>query len=205
MNALGRSAASKKNGRYLHSKKGNTSTKAEAVVSTRQPRWYSPEDVKKPIPSRKSNKKPTKLRSNITPGTVLIVLAGRFRGKRVVFLKQLESGLLLVTGPYKINGVPLRRINQAYVISTSTKIQVPSVDITDEFFARTKTASNKGSEEFFGDDSQKKAPVSDARKAAQAKVDGAVMKAVNACPTLKAYLNAKFSLTKNDRPHEMSF
>ena len=151
---------------------------------------------------------PPRVRKSITPGTVLILLAGRFRGKRVVCLKALESGLLLVSGPYKINGVPLRRVNQAYVIATSTKVDVSGVDVSsinDEYFARSKDSSTEGEAEFFMGDAPKPAVVSDQRKADQKKVDDALLKAVGAVDMMEAYLAAQFSLHPSDKPHLMKF
>lgn len=177
--------------------------KSTAAASTGK--YYPADDIKTPLKSRKGKKNAPKVRSSIAPGTVLILLAGRFRGKRVVALKVLESGLVLVSGPYKVNGVPLRRVSPAYVIATSTKVDVSSVDVSsfnDAYFARVNSSEE---EEFFAGDAPKPAIVSDERKADQKKVDAALLKAVEAVPLLKAYLGAKFSLRNNDKPHKMVF
>merc|ERR1712194_602740 len=178
---------------------------------TATPRYYAPEDAPKGkinvgVVTRKKN--PPRIRKSITPGTVCILLSGRFRGKRVVCLKALESGLLLVTGPYKINGVPIRRVNQAYVIGTSSKIDVSGVDVSnidDAYFERVSSNNDEGEDEFFANDDAKTAIVSDQRKADQKKVDSDVLKAVDATPLMKNYLGSKFSLKKHDRPHKMIF
>ena len=166
--------------------------------------WYPADDAKKTI--KRHTPKAPKARSSLVPGTVLILLAGRFRGKRVVFLKQLKSGLLAVTGPYKINGVPVKRVNQVYTISTSTKVDVSGVKldaITDETFKKTAKPSNTKSQKFFAENAPKVA-TSDARKKLQKEVDTAILGKVKDT-MVKKYLNARFSLTKNDAPHAMKF
>lgn len=158
-------------------------------------------------PTYKVKQNPPRIRESITPGTVLIILAGRFRGKRVVFLKALASGLLLVTGPYKINGVPLRRVNQTYVIATSTKVDISGVNvdkIDDTYFGRSKDAP-KGEEEFFEGDAPKAAIVSDERKKDQQTVDAALLKTIAGVDMLEGYLAAHFTLSSNDKPHLMKF
>ncbi|XP_049379372.1 60S ribosomal protein L6-like [Solanum stenotomum] len=198
-------AIKKKNGGALpvHSKKP-----AVAPAAEKAPKFYPADDVKKPLVN-KHKPKPTKLRSSITPGTVLIILAGRFKGKRVVFLKQLVSGLLLVTGPFKFNGVPLRRVNQAYVIGTSTKVDISGVSvdkIDDKYFAKqAEKKQKKGEGEFFEEKKEEKNVLPQEKKDDQKAVDAALIKAIEAVPELKGYLSARFSLKSGMKPHELVF
>ena len=74
-----------------------TTAASTAANSIHTSRFYAADDVKLPLRKKGAPKKQV-LRKSLAPGTVVILLAGRFRGKRVVLLKQLDSGLLLVTG-----------------------------------------------------------------------------------------------------------
>ena len=130
--------------------------KDEAKQYKQSKNWYPTTDSKVHFKRSLKKVRQTNLK-NITPGQVLILLSGRFRGRRVVFLKQLPTGLLLVTGPYKVNGVPLKRVNRAYVLATRTKVNLPNLPgldkITDDFFT---TRVNVKRTDFFEDPAKKR-------------------------------------------------
>ncbi|CAL5222236.1 g4570 [Coccomyxa viridis] len=197
-------AIKKKNGGKfpVHEKKEKA-----AEPESKGPRFYPADDVKKPL-RRRGAPKAAKLRASLTPGTVVILLAGRFKGKRAIFLKQLESGLLLVTGPFVVNGVPLKRVNQAYVIATSTKVELKGSDVSkledSHFKAADKPKEKKGEEGFFKKDTEpEEKELSKEYIERQKTVDEALVKALS--PELKGYLGARFTLHAGDRPHLMKF
>jgi len=153
-----------------------------------------------------------RLRPSLTPGTVLIILVGPHKGKRVVFLKQLSSGLLMVTGPYKYNGYPLRRINQNYVIGTSTKIDLSGIQIpenlTDDYFRRCKKHNKKSTDADIFSSKKQEYEVSEQRKTDQKIVDDLLCSAIKKRDDkafLKQYLKNVFFLRKNEFPHNMIF
>merc|ERR1711862_709336 len=151
---------------------------------------------------KKTAQKGAKLKKSLSPGQVLILLAGRFRGRRVVFLKQLETGLLLVTGPYAVNGVPLKRVNQRYCIATSTSVDLKGAKLDQVTDARWKSETKKAKkseESFFAAQKRESTGMAEGSKADQKKLDEPIVKGLAA--DVKAYLKGRFSLTARQYPH----
>ncbi|KAG5494256.1 hypothetical protein GH5_02249 [Leishmania sp. Ghana 2012 LV757] len=185
--------------------------------------------IKRKAAKKVSRKSPeyTTLRKSCAPGAIAIILAGRFRGRRAVILKQLpHNGPLVVSGPMKYNGVPIRRIDSRYVIATSTKVDISSVDtsaITPEVFQRPKAEKPAKSEaDFMGDKqkakaekaakktskAEKKTVVSDARAQLQKKIDAALIAAIKKDAQGKekaGYLRSVFTVKPGDTPHRWNW
>jgi large subunit ribosomal protein L6e len=214
INALGRSKTYKRRGLFKVKEKngGKFPVHAKAApaaeAKAKAPKFYPAEDAPKPLHKKKTRGGAAGVRASITPGTVLILLVGRFKGKRVVFLKQLPSGLLLVTGPYAVNGVPARRVNAAFVIATSTRVNVDGIAtdaFTDAFFAKPAKdrSKSKSAEEFFAAPGAAAKELPAGYLAAQAALDAALKAKLNEETT--GYLNNLFTLRAGDKPHHMRF
>ena len=189
-------------------------TKREVTVFPKLSRKISTEPVRRRATNTRTTTNAPRVRASITAGTVLIILAGKYAGKRVVFLKSLESGLLLVTGPYKLNGVPITRVNQRYVIATSTKVDISKVSVPEKlndvyFKKEKKTVSRKPTVEteslLVKKEPEAKKTVTDEFKQFQQSVDESILAAVSKVKYLEGYLGSLFSLRKGQNPHEMKF
>jgi len=191
---------------------GERNGKERLVRTKRFPRYYPTEERPKnfSVKRKKFSSHPRRFRSTLTPGTVVILVAGKHAGKRAVVVKHLSSGLLLVNGPHKLNGVPLRRVNQIYVIGTSTKLDLSSAkfdNLDDKFFKRVRPAKKNAEKDIF-DSKKEKSQLSEERRQAQRDTDSAILQAIKAnsdSRLLRQYLKSRFQLWNGVLPHKLKF
>nr|CAH0106450.1 unnamed protein product [Daphnia galeata] len=187
--------------------------KGTRVVSLKKrPNNYPCKNHSKPKSKVQKKHGAPKVRKSLQPGTILILLAGVHRGKRVVLLKALKSGLLLVTGPYKINRVPIRRVHQNFVIATSTRLDISKVKIPDTiddaYFRRKREKRAKKAEGDIFAKKKKTYKASATRKADQITVDRQLLRAIRPNPDRKIllkYLKSRFGLSTGQYPHTLKF
>ncbi|ETO26598.1 hypothetical protein RFI_10539 [Reticulomyxa filosa] len=217
-------ARAKFKGRRPHDKKD-----PRGVTKVIKNRWY-PFQITR---VKRGVNNPTKLRHGLKPGTVVILLTGPYRGRRVVFLKQLkQSGLLKIfcamtqqrttkkkhtlrLGPFSVNGVPLRRVSQRFVIITSTKVSLgkshPELDeIEDSYFRSEKTEKPKKSgkqdeKEEKKAETDKKEKFPESKQKIQTVVDTKLLAAISKVKFLKEYLASYFTLKSGQPPHQIHF
>merc|ERR1712018_42955 len=97
----------------------------------------------------------------------------------------------------KLNGCPMRRINQRYLLATQTSVNISAVkvpdNVNDDYFKRAKAPKAKKTEggDIFTAKKEEYKP-SDARKADQENVDKQVLEAIKhpEGASLKAYMKA---------------
>jgi ribosomal protein L14E/L6E/L27E len=69
-----------------------------------------------------------------------------------LFRFDVEHCFVIYIGPHKLNGVPLRRVNQIYVIATSTKLDLSAAkfdNLDDKFFKRVRPAKKNAEKDIF--------------------------------------------------------
>ncbi len=95
------------------------------------------------------------------------------------------------------------------MIATKTKISVDGInlsEIDDKFFAREKVVKKQGEEAFFDVNAEpKKNVISPERLKIQNTIDAELASRIGKVEMLTAYLQAKFSLSKSDKPHALVF
>jgi len=120
------------------------------VVRPRPARINEPEPDRLPSTPRRRVRTPS-VRKSLQPGVVAILLAGKHAGRRVVVVRTLPSGLIVVSGPRSLSRVGIKRVNPAYVIATSTKLDLSASKefkaigkkLNDPYFTSTKLRMKK--------------------------------------------------------------
>lgn len=159
---------------------------------------YTPDDIPAFVEKemKKFEIKPESPRTDLVKGQIVVVLEGVFASKRVVYLKHLEGEEatdVLCAGPASVNGVPFFKINQRYLLATSTVLDIKadaSIDTNNVF----KSMIDEYDE-----------PADIEMTEEEKKLNTKIEEAIKAVKYMKAYLADPFSIDTNKSFYSMKY
>ena len=79
--------------------------------------------------------------SHIKKGSIVILLSSNLQGKKAIILNTTKLELFVISGMYRLNGIPIRRVNPRYILPTDIQIDIDDINTTifnDEYFIALK-------------------------------------------------------------------
>ncbi|KMV65703.1 ribosomal protein L14E/L6E/L27E [Encephalitozoon cuniculi EcunIII-L] len=145
---------------------------------------YMPDDIPRFVEKYKARtaRKPRVRRTDLVKGMVVVVLEGVFASRRVVYLKGLEDNIALCAGPKSINGIPLFRIDERYLLATSTVLDL-NMDIDID-----------GKDTVLTERDVYAVPMDVEMTDAERKIDEEIAKAARRVEYMKSYLSEPFEI-----------
>ena len=125
---------------------------------------------------------------NIKDGSIVILLSSNFQGKKAILLKTTKLGLHVISGMYKLNGIPIRRVNPRYILPTGIQINIDDINtaiFNDEYF----NGLNKSKRYH---DNRLKSRISLSHNLRQIYIDRCLQKKIDSSVFLGAYLKSNY-------------
>ncbi|ELQ76839.1 60s ribosomal protein L6 [Trachipleistophora hominis] len=142
-----------------------------------------PEYIEK-ILAMKQNKV-RKIRKDLVPGMIVVVLEGQYAGSRVVFIKQVEENKAICIGPSSINSIPLFSIDERFLLKTSTILKISDYDLKD--VKECSMDVNYENEDVETSELEQR-------------IEGDLLKEIAKIKFMRTYLKTPFKAPENDHP-----
>nr|UXY86672.1 60S ribosomal protein L6B [Cryptomonas paramecium] len=121
-------------------------------------------------------------------GSVAIISFGKLRGKKAIILRTTKCRMFVISGPFSLNGISIRRIKYNHLIPTQNRLNISSVDtkiFDDEYFIFLKKSKKTGSQNL-------KNRLKMAHALREIHIDRYLLRQIGTNLFLKAYLKAKY-------------
>ncbi|KAF7682530.1 60S ribosomal protein L6 [Astathelohania contejeani] len=163
-------------------------------ISPPEAGYYPADDLPKYVEKlrKRAEIKPKPRRTDLVKGNIVVVLEGEYASMRVVYLGQLDNYMALCIGPSSVNGIPLFKINERYLLRTSMVLDFKiDVNVKDSEVYESKRDSLESRMDVEPSETE-------------LKIQSAVMDAISQHKAMKKYLSTPFTVDRNFDFYELN-